>query len=103
MTAASRDFASYREFWKFYLEQHRNPVCRQLHFVGTTLVLACLAAACLVSPLFALAAPIVGYGFAWTGHFVFEKNRPATFGHPIWSLVADFEMYFRMLLGRELA
>jgi hypothetical protein len=93
---------TYEEFWPFYLEQHRNPICRKLHFVGTFLVFVCLAAAIVVSPPYLILAPVAGYAFAWTGHFFFEKNRPATFTHPFWSLRADFRMFFRMLFGQKL-
>jgi hypothetical protein len=93
-------YASYEEFWPFYVSQHRDPTCRRLHFVGTTLVLASFVAGVLVSPWFFLAAPFAGYGFAWLGHFAFEKNKPATFTYPLWSLRGDFRMYRLMLLGR---
>jgi hypothetical protein len=92
--------ASYEEFWPFYVSQHRHPTNRRLHFVGTTLVLASFVAGVFVSPLFFLAAPVVGYGFAWVGHFAFEKNKPATFTYPLWSLRGDFRMYRLMLLGQ---
>jgi hypothetical protein len=92
--------ASYEEFWPFYVSQHRNPVNRRLHFVGTSLVLASFVAGVFVSPLFFLAAPVAGYGFAWLGHFAFEKNKPATFSYPLWSLRGDFRMYRLMLLGQ---
>jgi hypothetical protein len=91
---------SYAEFWPFYVAQHRHPVNRALHCVGTTLVLAALAAAVVVSPLWLIAMPLAGYGFAWVGHFFFEKNRPATFTYPFWSLLGDFHMYSLVLTGR---
>jgi hypothetical protein len=93
-------YASFEEFWPFYVSQHRDATNRTLHFVGTSLVLVCLALGVLVDPLLLLAAPFCGYGFAWVGHFFFEKNRPATFRYPLWSLRADFRMYRLMLLGR---
>lgn len=93
-------FASYEMFWPFYVSQHLHPVNRALHFVGTTLVLGCLAAAALVWPPFLLAAPFAGYGFAWVGHFAFEKNKPATFSYPWWSLRGDFRMYGLMLMSK---
>lgn len=92
-------YASYEEFWPFYVSQHRRPATRRLHFLGTALVWAALAAGILVSPVWLSAAPLAGYGFAWIGHFVFEKNRPATFAYPLWSLRGDFRMFRLMLLG----
>src|SRR5688500_4383241 len=88
------------EFWPYYVSEHRLPVTRALHFAGTSLVLASFAAGVLVSPWWFLAAPFAGYGFAWVGHFFCEKNRPATFTYPLWSLRGDFRMYRLMLLQR---
>ena len=93
-------FQTYEEFWPFYVSQHRNSTCRALHFVGTTLVGVALGLTVLVSPWWFLAAPLAGYGFAWIGHFSFEKNKPATFTYPLWSLRGDFRMYRLMLRGR---
>ena len=92
-------YATYEAFWPFYVSQHRNPINRRLHFIGTTLVLASLSAGALVSPRWAFLAPFAGYGFAWVGHFAFERNRPATFTYPLWSLRADFRMFRRILAG----
>jgi hypothetical protein len=92
-------YRSYEEFWPFYVAQHRNPANRGLHFIGTTLVLACALLA-IWTPWFLAAAPVAGYGFAWVGHFFFEQNRPATFTYPVWSLRGDFRMYRLMLFGR---
>ena len=91
---------SYEAFWPFYVAQHSNRTNRRLHFIGTSLVLAALAASVFISLLWLVAAPVAGYGFAWVGHFVFERNRPATFTHPLWSLRGDFRMYRLMLLGK---
>ncbi len=91
----SAAFASYDEFWPYYVSQHVDPTCRRLHFVGTSLVLA-MAPNPLLWPLI----PVAGYGFAWVGHFVFEKNRPATFTYPLWSLRADFRMWRKIATGQ---
>jgi hypothetical protein len=96
---ASR-LTSYEEFWPYYVSEHMEPTTRRLHVLGTTLVLAAAAAAILVDPLWLLAAPLAGYGFAWAGHFFFEHNRPATFTYPLWSLRGDFRMFRLTLLGR---
>lgn len=94
-------FNSFREFYPFYLQEHSNITCRRLHFVGTSLVIALIVTA-IVSGQWVLlwALPLVGYGFAWVGHFFFEHNRPATFKHPLYSLAGDFVMYRDILIGR---
>ena len=91
---------SYEEFWPYYVSEHMDPVTRRLHVLGTSLVLVALAAAILVDPLWIFAAPLLGYGFAWVGHFFFERNKPATFTYPWWSLRGDFRMFRLTLLGR---
>jgi hypothetical protein len=94
-------FSSYEEFWPYYVAQHTRPLCRWLHFIGSSLVLAWGAVSVLTrNPLYLLASPVTGYGFAWIGHFLVEKNHPATFKYPAWSLRADLRMYRYMLLGR---
>ncbi|HLU67609.1 MAG TPA: DUF962 domain-containing protein [Kofleriaceae bacterium] len=90
---------SFDEFWPYYVSQHLDRVNRWLHFAGTSAAIGCLAAAPVFPPAL-LAAPVAGYGMAWIGHFVFERNRPATFGHPLWSLRGDFKMWSLMLRGR---
>ena len=95
-----REPETFEQFWPYYAGEHSDPTCRMLHFIGTTLALAALAAGALFSLRWLWAAPLAGYGFAWIGHFVFEKNRPATFRHPLWSLRGDFRMYRYMWLGR---
>ena len=95
------EYRSFREFYPAYLAEHQNPTCRRLHFVGTVLVLAAIAAAVLTRQwIWLLAAPVLGYGFAWLGHFVFERNRPATFRHPLYSLAGDFVLFRDMLTRR---
>ena len=96
----AESFKSFREFYPYYLAEHSDPRCRRMHFVGSWLVLAALAAALLISPWWLLAMPAVGYGFAWVGHFVFEKNRPATFKYPLYSLAGDWVMFADILRGR---
>jgi hypothetical protein len=91
---------SYEEFWPYYVSQHSHPVNRALHVVGTTALLVAGAAALLVSPWWFATAPVAAYGFAWVGHFAFEKNTPATFTHPLWSLRADLRMYGLIWRGR---
>lgn len=96
----TRRFSSFEEFWPYYLEQHRHPVCRGLHLAGLLAALVCLGLGIAGSPYWLLGAPVSGYGLAWLGHLAFERNRPATFGHPFWSLRGDFRMIARMLSGR---
>lgn len=94
-------FQRFADFYPFYLSEHRNPTCRRLHFVGTALVILVVAIALAsANPWWLLAAPVAGYGFAWIGHFVFEKNRPATFRYPWFSLLGDFALFRDILLGR---
>jgi len=94
-------YASFREFYPFYLSEHADRNCRRMHFAGSTLVLVVvLAALAMREPRWLWLAPLFGYGFAWIGHFVFEKNRPATFSHPFYSLAGDWVMYADILRGR---
>lgn len=94
-------FASFSEFYPYYLAEHSNRICRRLHFIGSSLVIGCVVM--LVrsgDPWWLLYALLCGYGFAWIGHFFFEKNRPATFKHPFYSFAGDWVMYKEMLTGR---
>ena len=94
-------YTSFREFYPFYLSEHRNVRCRRLHFAGSVLVLATVAFAAFTRDARWLwLAPVFGYGFAWVGHFAFEKNRPATFKHPLYSLAGDWVMFVDILRGR---
>ena len=94
-------YSSFAEFYPFYLSEHRNRTCRRLHFVGSSLVLAVIVLAVSSGQLRWLwLMPVIGYGFAWIGHFAFEKNRPATFKHPLYSLAGDWVMYGQMLRGK---
>lgn len=95
-----KDYTSFGEFFPFYLEEHSHPFNRRLHFFGTSMVLTAVAASIIAgNPLLLLLAPLCGYGFAWVGHFIIEKNRPATFKYPLWSLRGDFKMFWMMAKG----
>ena len=92
---------TYAEFWPYYLNEHSVPSCRVLHFIGTSGHFAMVAVAvATMNPWWLLASAFFAYGFAWFGHFVIEKNRPATFTHPLWSLVSDYQMWGHMLMGK---
>ncbi len=94
-------FARFADFYPFYLSQHANRICRRLHFTGTTLgLLAALHAFSTLNFWWLLAGLAAGYAFAWVGHFFFEKNRPATFKHPLYSLMGDFVMYKDIWSGK---
>lgn len=100
--ADSQDIKNFEAFWPIYLAAHRNKISRALHFIGTLSVFPGIFIAVLITPWWWLAIPLIAYGLAWTGHFVFEGNTPATFSHPFWSLRADFKMFAYMLIGRPL-
>jgi hypothetical protein len=95
------DYRSFREFYPFYLSEHRDRTCRRLHVAGSAVVLACLVLALFtLNAWWLFGAVLAGYGFAWVGHFFFEHNRPATFAHPIYSLIGDWAMFRDVLTGR---
>jgi len=94
-------FASFREFYPYYLGEHANRTSRRLHFIGSCgVIVLVLAAAYARDPRWLLAALLCGYGFAWVGHFFFEKNRPATFRHPLYSFLGDWVMFRDIVIGR---
>lgn len=86
---------TYEEFWPYYVSEHRDATNRRLHFAGTSLVMAMA-----FNPLLWPLMPVAGYGFSWLGHFKFERNRPAAFSYPGWSLRADFRMWRKIAMGK---
>lgn len=97
----SHDFKTFQEFWPFYLSQHYTPVCRGFHYLGTLLGLVlCGYFISMGQYLMIPLSFLPGYGFAWTGHFGFEKNKPATFKYPGWSFIGDFKMLFCFFTGK---
>lgn len=97
-----REFQTFREFYPYYLEEHAKTGTRVMHFIGTFLVIAVLIFALATQRWIWLAAiPVLGYGFAWVGHFFIEKNKPATFKYPLYSLGSDFVMFWDLLRGKE--
>ncbi|AUW57731.1 DUF962 domain-containing protein [Sphingobium sp. SCG-1] len=96
-----RKFRTFRQFWPYYLQEHARPLTRALHYVGTSLVILLFAISVIRDHLWPLLLlPVAGYGFAWAAHFAIERNRPATFHYPLWSLAADFWMWTRFVTGR---
>ncbi|MGB3724648.1 MAG: DUF962 domain-containing protein [Glaciecola sp.] len=93
-------FTSFAAFYPYYLSEHQNPTCRLLHFIGSWLVLAVIGYVVFSGALvFLWLVPLIGYGFAWMGHFFYEHNRPATFSYPFYSLMGDWVMFKDILLG----
>ncbi len=94
-------FSSFKEFYPFYLSEHRHPICRILHFIGTGGVIVLISLSIFETNNLWVYAPFFGYSFAWIGHFAFEKNQPATFKYPVYSLLGDFLMFFHLLIRKE--
>jgi hypothetical protein len=91
---------TYEEFWPYYVSQHLHPMTRALHVLGTTLaILAIVAAVVFRAPVMLIAVPVLGYGFAFASHFIWEKNKPASFGHPVWSFRADLRQLWKAYAG----
>jgi hypothetical protein len=100
-TPMNDTYRSFAEFYPYYLSEHENPTCRRLHFVGSTIGLACAATGIMHGRLgFLPLGLVVGYGCSWVGHFFFEKNRPATFRYPLYSFIGDWVMWKDIITGR---
>lgn len=96
-----KKYKTFKEFYPYYLTEHSKSSTRALHFIGTTLFFVLLITGIIRGRWYYFALlPVIGYGFAWIGHFFYEKNKPATFTYPLWSLASDFKMYFDWLGGR---
>jgi hypothetical protein len=99
-TSETSDIRSFQEFWPYYVRQHSRPRTRLLHATGSILAVVAFGAAFAINLWLLVAVPVIGYAFAWYAHFFVEHNRPATFGHPFYSLFADYRMLFLMMAGR---
>jgi len=96
-----RAFKSFAEFWPYYLSEHSKPATRVLHGVGIVAAIAVIGSAVIAGIWWLLPFALVpGYGLAWVGHFFVEKNKPATFAHPLWSFMGDWKMLALILTGR---
>ncbi len=94
-------YQTFKEFYPYYLSEHLHPICRLLHFIGTGGVIVLLTISISTQKNLWIYAPLCGYSFAWIGHFVFEKNKPATFKYPLYSFIGDWVMFKDILLGNE--
>lgn len=96
-----RKYASFAEFYPYYLREHSKPTTRRMHFLGSGLALLCLVALMITGNFWWLIVGLsAGYGFAWVSHAMFEKNRPATFYQPVYSLMGDWKMFWQILIGK---
>ena len=96
----TKKYNTFGEFYPFYLSQHQNSICRLLHFIGTSIVILLLIFY-VNTATDLIFIPLIGYGLAWVGHFFFEKNKPATFQYPLYSLMGDFVMFWDILVRKE--
>ena len=96
-----REYTTFEQFWPHYLREHAKPGTRTYHYIGTALGLIAIAAAVVTGNwLLILLVPLLGYGFAWVSHAFVERNKPATFTYPLWSLMSDYRMFFLAMTGR---
>lgn len=101
MPNQSKQFKSFKEFYPFYLSEHQNPVNRSLHFIGSCLIVFIGLIFIFTQTWWGLVfLPVIGYGFAWIGHYIFEQNKPATFTYPFYSFLGDWMMFWDILRGR---
>jgi len=99
--AAEKKYRSFRSFYPYYLTEHSDRLNRTLHFVGTLLLIICAVVSIVLQKWWMLAlVPFLGYGFAWVGHYFIERNKPATFTYPLYSLGSDFVMFWHILTGK---
>lgn len=95
-------YTSFKEFYPYYLSEHQHTTSRVLHFTGTGLLIVVAVVAIAIGKFLWLPlVPVIGYGFAWVGHFFFERNKPATFKYPFYSLASDFKLFFGILRNRQ--
>ena len=100
-TVMEKKYKTLKEFYPYYLTEHSDVTCRRLHYTGTTLLFVIIAVSIFTGNYaFMFLLPVVGYGFAWLGHYKFERNKPATFQYPLYSLASDFIMYYHFLTGQ---
>ncbi|CAM2956139.1 Predicted membrane protein [Legionella steigerwaltii] len=93
-----KKFANFDEFYPFYLNEHKTIMCRRLHVIGTSLACLCFLFFLITWHwLWLILMLVTGYGFAWIGHYAYEKNKPATFHYPLYSLMGDFVMLWQIL------
>lgn len=97
----TKEYKTFKDFYPFYLGEHANRTNKRLHIIGTSLVLIIFIYSLIFSIRTMFLMPFVGYGFAWIGHFFFEKNKPASFKHPFYSLIGDFKMWFEVISGEK--
>ncbi len=98
---AEKKYKSFKSFYYYYLTEHSDATNRNLHFTGTLLVICCFIAGIITGKWWLFAViPLLGYGFAWVGHYFIEKNKPATFTYPLYSLGSDFVMFWHTITGQ---
>jgi hypothetical protein len=97
----TKEYTSFKQFYPFYLSQHQNKICRRLHIIAAIFIIILFIYTVATGQwrLFVY-MPIIGYGFAWIGHYIFEENRPATFTYPFYSLLGDWVMFRDVIIGK---